>query len=67
MKYFGRRSLAMVALCLGGLVAPVGAQQPQTPPAQTNPPQQNPPPPAPQQRNPFEDVPGTAAKPAQRP
>jgi len=70
MKYFGRRSLAIMAtaaLCLGGLVAPAGAQQAQTPPAQTPPPQQNPPQPAPQPRNPFEDVPGTPAKPAQQP
>ena len=67
----------MVTLCLGWLAAPAGAQQSQTPPAKTPPPQQNPqnppkqnpqnpPQPAPQQRNPFEEVPGTE-KPAQPP
>ena len=65
MKYFGRRNLAIAALCLGGLGA--SAQQAQTPPAQTPPPQQTPAQPAPQPRNPFEDVPGTTAKPAQQP
>src|SRR5208283_2803770 len=71
MKYLGRWSMAVVALCVGGLVAPAGAQQPQTPtqqktpPTQT-PPTQTPPQPAPQQRNPFEDVPGTGTQPAQQ-
>jgi outer membrane protein insertion porin family len=64
MKYFGRWSVAMLALCVGGLVAPAGAQQAQTPTEQKTPPPQTPPQPAPQQRNPFEEVPGTAAQPA---
>ena len=66
MKYFGRWSMAMVVLCVGGLVAPAGAQQTQTPTEQKTPPAQTPPQPAPQQRNPFEDVPGNTAQPTQQ-
>ncbi|MFY9728744.1 MAG: outer membrane protein assembly factor BamA [Bryobacteraceae bacterium] len=67
MKHFVRWRLAVAALSLGGLIAPAGAQQAQAPPAQQTLPQQKPPQPAPQQHNPFEEVPGTATKPAPPP
>ncbi len=66
MKCFVRWSMAMVALSMGGLLGPARAQQAQTPTEQNAPPAKTPAQPAPQQRNPFEEVPGTA-KPAQQP